>query len=85
MAGDPVNQRDPTGLSLYAFDGTENTPEDMTNVFKLGPFYRGGQGRFYLEGVGTSWYNAHDVVFFEILSNEEVKVIARSELPTSSQ
>ena len=54
--GDPVNNIDPTGLALYAFDGTANTPEDRTNVTKLSGVYADGSA-IYREGVGTNWYS----------------------------
>lgn len=55
-AGDPVNRHDPTGLALYAFDGTDNNRAKMkndTNVAKLYDAYRDGVGR-YREGVGST-------------------------------
>ena len=56
MGGDPVNNTDPTGLALYAFDGTGNNRAVMqgheTNVAKLLTAY-GGLNTEYLVGVGT--------------------------------
>ncbi|MCA1789470.1 MAG: DUF2235 domain-containing protein, partial [Thioalkalivibrio sp.] len=57
-AQDPVNESDPLGLSIYAFDGTGNDSGKMknpTNVARLRDAYAGGPV-FYREGVGSDWY-----------------------------
>ncbi|MDO4231310.1 MAG: RHS repeat-associated core domain-containing protein, partial [Lautropia sp.] len=59
--GDPVRNIDPTGLLLFAFDGTYNNRESNTNIWKFYQLYQAeGNGapasashRAYLEGVGV--------------------------------
>jgi uncharacterized protein (DUF2235 family) len=58
---DPVNNTDPLGLALYAFDGTWNNAKKMkrpTNVWKLYELYAGSM-RWYEKGVGTGWCTKH--------------------------
>ncbi|MGA7617086.1 MAG: DUF2235 domain-containing protein [Thermoanaerobaculia bacterium] len=59
--GDPVNETDPTGLALYAFDGTWNDRTKMqgheTNSAKLFDVY-GGPNKQYEVGVGNKWYSS---------------------------
>ena len=38
-AGDPINKVDPTGLLLFAFDGTANVPDARTNVWLMSQLY----------------------------------------------
>ena len=57
-ANNPVNCLDPSGLILFAFDGTENDKDadsDLTNVAKLYEAYIGA--KVYIYGVGTKWYD----------------------------
>lgn len=61
VKGDPVRNIDPTGLLLFAFDGTHNNRESNTNIWKFYQLYQAeGNGatasarhRAYLEGVGV--------------------------------
>jgi uncharacterized protein (DUF2235 family) len=58
---DPVNNIDPYGLALYAFDGTWNDVKKMkrpTNVWKLYDLYASAMA-WYEKGVGTDWYTKH--------------------------
>jgi len=52
-----VNGTDPLGLAIYAFDGTDKTPEDNTNVWRFfnayNQAYRGPGENRYFEGVGN--------------------------------
>jgi len=56
--GDPTSRVDPTGLLLFAFDGTGNSDapprrDDWSNVYKLARSY--GDGRvWYMAGVGQA-------------------------------
>ncbi len=62
-AGDPLTGADPLGLVLFAFDGTGNTPESLTNVWLMSQQYDSydeydrqaqiGELDFYVPGVGT--------------------------------
>ncbi len=61
VGADPLKNVDPTGLMLFAFDGTYNAPDRPTNVWHFFNAYNkqaNGPGmdvyRAYLEGVGTS-------------------------------
>ncbi len=47
----PINYIDPLGLVLFAFDGTNNTPKDFTNVYIMSEMYVGHV--FYYKGVGN--------------------------------
>ncbi len=47
----PRRYADPLGLMLFAFDGTRNRPESLTNVWLLGQAYRDGLVH-YLSGPG---------------------------------
>ena len=47
----PRRHADPLGLMLFAFDGTRNRPESLTNVWLMGQAYRDGQVH-YLSGPG---------------------------------
>lgn len=38
-AGNPLSYSDPTGLLLFAFDGTWNAPDDQSNVFNFNRLY----------------------------------------------
>lgn len=57
---DPLRNVDPTGLMLFAFDGTYNAPDAPTNVWYFHQLYNteaNGPGRVtrpYLEGVGVA-------------------------------
>ncbi len=61
VGGDPLRHVDPSGLLLFAFDGTFNDAGAQTNVWKFAQLYRaGGNGaspweghRAYLAGVGV--------------------------------
>ncbi|MGE0802669.1 MAG: RHS repeat-associated core domain-containing protein [Lautropia sp.] len=66
--GDPINRVDPTGLLLFAFDGTWNTEADRTNVRRIWDLYGqqegerlrpGGESGHYERGIGTTgtWIN----------------------------
>jgi RHS repeat-associated protein len=60
-AAEPVNQRDSSGLALYAFDGTWNdkaVDKNRTNVAKLYEAYFDGAA-WYRPGPGTDWYSKH--------------------------
>lgn len=50
-AQQPRRHADPLGLMLFAFDGTRNRPESLTNVWLMGQAYRDGQVH-YLSGPG---------------------------------
>jgi len=50
-AQQPRRYADPLGLMLFAFDGTRNRPESLTNVWLMGQAYRDGQVH-YLSGPG---------------------------------
>ncbi|MDO5103447.1 MAG: RHS repeat-associated core domain-containing protein, partial [Lautropia sp.] len=59
--GDPVRNIDPTGLLLFAFDGTLNAPDEPTNVWFFSRLYQhqgngpnplGSKHRPYLSGIG---------------------------------
>lgn len=52
---------DPLGLLLFAFDGTRNSPETRSNVWKLSQTYRDGPV-FYHSGPGNSLYLDWDAV-----------------------
>jgi len=62
-AGDPLTGADPLGLVLFAFDGTGNTPESLTNVWLMSQQYDSydeydrqaqiDERSFYVQGVGT--------------------------------
>ncbi len=47
----PRRHADPLGLMLFAFDGTRNHPESMTNVWLMGQAYRDGLVH-YISGPG---------------------------------
>ncbi len=47
----PRRHVDPLGLMMFAFDGTRNRPESMTNVWLLGQAYRDGLVH-YISGPG---------------------------------
>ena len=47
----PRRYADPLGLMLFAFDGTRNRPESMTNVWLMGQAYRDGLVH-YISGPG---------------------------------
>ena len=59
--GDPVQNIDPTGLLLFAFDGTSNGSDQQTNVWKFSLLYdqdnngapTSADHRQYLSGVGV--------------------------------
>lgn len=60
--GDPIRNIDPTGLLLFAFDGTHNAPDKPTNVWHFSQLYSaqgnganplGGSHRPYLSGIGV--------------------------------
>ncbi len=55
---DPLTRIDPSGLLLFAFDGTGNSDppqrqDDWSNVYKFAQAYAGGRV-WYMSGVGTS-------------------------------
>lgn len=60
--GDPVRHVDPTGLLLFAFDGTHNAVDQDTNIWKFSLLYdhaangapTAGQHDPYLNGVGVT-------------------------------
>ena len=61
--GDPINHVDPTGLLLFAFDGTRNSDTDRTNVRQMWDLYAeqdgepehpGGINGHYEPGIGTT-------------------------------
>ena len=60
VGADPLKNVDPTGLMLFAFDGTHNAPDRPTNVWHFFQAYNAGANgpgsdvtRAYLEGVGV--------------------------------
>jgi uncharacterized protein (DUF2235 family) len=68
----PITNRDPEGLALYAFDGTWNDVEmpNVTNVkllwdvydttqLTVGAGYNREHLRHYEPGVGTNWWSRH--------------------------
>lgn len=57
----PRIHADPTGLLLFAFDGTRNNPETHTNVWKMSQRYLDGPV-FYHSGPGNAYYTDWDSV-----------------------
>lgn len=58
----PRQYADPTGMLLYAFDGTRNKPASLTNVWLLHELYQGGSR--YIAGPGAaSKYDYWDAAF----------------------
>lgn len=61
VAADPVGNVDPTGLLLFAFDGTHNAPDEPTNIWYFSQLYlndengaKGAAGHNnYVTGVGV--------------------------------
>ncbi|NOL48617.1 phospholipase effector Tle1 domain-containing protein [Pelistega europaea] len=66
VAQQPRQFIDPTGLILFAFDGTTNNPASETNVWKFYQLYQGP--KFYTEGPGAipgeSVHDAHGGALF---------------------
>lgn len=60
-AQQPRKYTDPTGLLLFAFDGTRNNPETQTNVWKMSQRYLDGPV-FYHSGPGNAYYTDWDSV-----------------------
>ncbi|MCI2808207.1 phospholipase effector Tle1 domain-containing protein [Eoetvoesiella caeni] len=60
-AQQPRKYIDPTGLLLFAFDGTRNNPQTQTNVWKMSQRYLDGPV-FYHSGPGNAHYTDWDSV-----------------------
>jgi len=67
-AQQPRRHADPLGLLLFAFDGTRNVPETLTNVWLLGLAYAGGAVHYHPgPGQDSDWdaafaSSAHNIV-----------------------
>ncbi len=67
-ARDPLRFADPLGLILFAFDGTGNDESSRTNIYWLKEAYDDNDSAsiansdrpYYMEGVGTKWYQLGD-------------------------
>ncbi|MBS0511778.1 MAG: DUF2235 domain-containing protein [Proteobacteria bacterium] len=70
-ARDPLRFADPLGLILFAFDGTGNNESSRTNIYWLKEAYNDNDSAsiansdrpYYVEGVGTKWYQLGDRAF----------------------
>lgn len=71
----PRQYADPSGMLLYAFDGTRNTPASRTNVWLLHQLYP--EGRHYQPGPGDSaWDTATASRAGHILSTQWERLLA---------
>ncbi|NYT61548.1 DUF2235 domain-containing protein [Alcaligenaceae bacterium] len=57
----PRRYADPLGLLLFAFDGTRNSPDTRSNIWKMSQTYRDGPV-FYHSGPGNSLYTNWDAI-----------------------
>lgn len=57
----PRRYIDPLGLLLFAFDGTRNSPQTASNVWKLSQYYQDGPV-FYQSGPGNPMYIDWDAI-----------------------